>query len=78
MKYTFVGDIKPDDITVEDSGTVKYVAVTDSNDSVLVNGNLFMMIHSTDDFCNLDETPNHEEFDKLIGKRVRVTLEVIN
>ena len=61
--------LEPADVITEDSGCAKYVEISDDRES-----GLFVRLHSWDDS---DGTPTHPDFDALIGKRVRVTIEVL-
>lgn len=64
IMYVFEDDIRKTDVSVEDSGAAKYFDVG-SEESCL-----FARIHSW------DESLSHIDFEKLIGKRVRVTIEI--
>lgn len=69
VKAVFEQTIIPADIAIEDSGRAKIIQIDagDGND----NG-MFIGLHSW------DETLQHKDFNDLIGKKIRVTIEIID
>lgn len=68
VKAVFEQTIIPADIAIEDGGRAKIIQIDagDGND----NG-MFIGLHSW------DETLQHKDFNDLIGKKIRVTIEII-
>lgn len=60
--------IDPEAVSIEDSGTAMITGIADNQDS-----GFFVRLHS---WAELDPTA-HDLFKSLIGKTVRVTVEVI-
>ena len=78
--------VKPDDIETEDSGLCKLVQFDFTGDLSLWGGRLISYVdnygHPEDCYCEICENamldnPIYKEIDFLIGKKVKVTLEVV-
>lgn len=70
-KYVIEAQTTDEDISVEDGGCAKilFVAPTDGEDGI------FARIQSW--YENPDDPKAHQEINQLLGKRVRITIEVI-
>lgn len=66
---TFIGNFNEEDIENEDGGCAKII--TFDNEDNEMNG-MFVRIQSW------DETLKHEDFNKFLGKKVRITIETID
>lgn len=64
MKVQFEEVMHLSDVEVEDSGMAKNWELSD-------DGSLFVRLHSW------SETLNHDQFDHLISKKVRITIETV-
>lgn len=68
--YQAEGDYDPTNLDVEDAGQAKIYTVVDENDDAL-NG-MFVKIQSWYD------NGEHTEMNSLVGKRIRVTVEILD
>lgn len=76
MKHEFHGVLtnegEGDNIDVEDCGQAKIGTIFEGD-----SPNLFVRIQSWVDRTSEDDEPVHVDFDNLVGKKLKITVEVI-
>lgn len=65
MSIEIVTTLKGADVDVEDSGAYKEICIESTDEC------LYFRI------CSYDEMELHEQFDKFIGKKIKLTIEVM-
>lgn len=77
MKIVIEDVIGTKDVSVEDGGRAKYVSL--GCDALgLDQDGVFVRLHSWIEKADRFGEMNHKQFDAFIGKKVRVTVEVID
>ena len=67
MKFSIEQKIDKLDVGIEDRGAFRHVLISEDDD----NGMFF-------DFKSWNDNGEHLEFDKFIGRKVRITIETID